>query len=107
MDAEDTRQPPLDWRPAPGASQPSGTKRWYECAIATARYGSPDAKNVQILRILRDQHLLKNELGRAFVDLYYHYSPAIADYIRDKEELKAAARVALKPLVWFAKEVTQ
>jgi len=84
---------------------PSSDKKdkWYDCAIATASYGSPDAEEVNVLRKFRDHYLLKSKMGREVVKLYYTYSPAIADYIRDKEELRKAVRTILKPLVWLVK----
>ena len=46
--------------------------------------------------------MLTNPLGTAFVKTYYKLSPPIADFIRESEPLKAAVRVALKPLVAIA-----
>ena len=37
-----------------------------------------------------------------FVKAYYAISPPIAEFISESETLKAATRVALKPLVAFA-----
>jgi hypothetical protein len=71
------------------------------CFIATAAYGTEMAKEVVTLRRFRDEHLLKNRAGRAFVRWYYRHSPPAADFIRDKGILKAAVRVGLKPLLWL------
>jgi hypothetical protein len=60
------------------------------------------AKEVCALRRFRDNQLRNNVLGRKFVELYYKYSPPIADYIRDKPLMRAAVRAVLKPLVWVA-----
>lgn len=69
------------------------------CFIATSAYGSPWAAEVQILRQFRDQYLLTNTLGRAFVDLYYAISPPIADFISEHPGLKPTVRAALLPAV--------
>ncbi|MBI5410125.1 MAG: S8 family serine peptidase [Nitrospirae bacterium] len=69
------------------------------CFIATAAYGSMMHPYVKALRDFRDNHLLTNSPGRAFVDFYYNYSPAIADVIREREGLKFITRVILTPLV--------
>lgn len=75
------------------------------CFIATAAYGTDMAEDVLLLRQLRDEVLLKSPVGRRFVELYYEYSPPVADVIRDSEALKAVTRMALKPLVLIAEEI--
>lgn len=71
------------------------------CFIATASYGQ-ESGEVGLLCKFRDECLLTNPLGTAFVNAYYKLSPPIADFIRESEPLKAAVRVALKPLVAVA-----
>jgi len=69
------------------------------CFIATAAYGSAMHPYVKELRNFRDRYLLTNMSGRLFVTLYYKYSPAIADLIRDRELLKIMVRIILTPMI--------
>jgi len=69
------------------------------CFIATAAYGSPLHPYVKILRDFRDTYLMPSKFGRALVDLYYKYSPFVADLIAKQNALKAAVRLNLIPLV--------
>ena len=71
------------------------------CFIATAGFGEATGE-VGILCQFRDQCLKTNPFGRMFVKAYYAVSPPIADFIAEHETLKAATRVALKPLVAVA-----
>jgi len=75
------------------------------CFIATAAYGTPFAKEVEVLRKFRDQKLLKTKPGRAFVRFYYRHSPVIADFIKDKPKIKAFVRGVLKPVVWLCGKI--
>ncbi len=85
-----TVQPVPPPAPAPG------------CFIATAVYGTPMAEDVEVLRRFRDQYMVTNELGQKFVSLYYRHSPALAEYISDREWAKRLVRIALLPLVRIA-----
>jgi hypothetical protein len=73
------------------------------CFIATAAFGSHLDPHVQTLRNFRDDHLLTNGPGRQFVQIYYHYSPPLADFIKDREILRTATRVLLTPMVYAVK----
>jgi hypothetical protein len=75
------------------------------CFIATAAYGSYSAPYVQILRKMRDRFLIKSSIGKILVNLYYKYSPPLADFIADHDNLKIFIRWSLLPLVgisWLA-----
>lgn len=69
------------------------------CFIATAAYGTAMAKEIQILREFRDEYLLTNALGQAFVDFYCRISPPIADFIVEHPGLKPIVRAGLMPIV--------
>jgi len=69
------------------------------CFIATAAYGSHMESHVKTLREFRDRFLLTNSVGKVFVDLYYTYSPPVADFIARHETLQAAVRLSLLPVV--------
>jgi hypothetical protein len=69
------------------------------CFIATAAYGTPMAKEIQILRDFRDGYLLTNPLGQALVDIYYGTSPPVAEFIAEHPGLKPVVRAGLLPAV--------
>lgn len=73
------------------------------CFIATAAYGTPMASDVRYLRAFRDEYLLTSPLGRTFVALYYRYSPPFAEWLRERDGLRAAVRALLTPLVWMSR----
>jgi len=72
------------------------------CFIATAAYGSPLHPYVRVLRDFRDKFLMSNKLGREFVELYYEYSPFVANFIAKQKALKVIAQINLLPLVVFS-----
>jgi len=73
------------------------------CLIATATYGSELAPQVQQLRELRDNQLLQTESGSAFMgifnDIYYSFSPTIADYERENSMFKEAVKLTITPML--------
>lgn len=69
------------------------------CFIATAAYGSYLHPRVQVLRDFRDQYLLTNAPGQAFVQWYYRVSPPLAGVIAEQEGLRLLARGLLTPVV--------
>ncbi|MDB4349555.1 PKD domain-containing protein [Omnitrophica bacterium] len=75
------------------------------CFIATAAYGTSTAHEIYLLRRLRDEHLLKNRIGRRFIKAYYRHSPPIAEYISARPRLRQIVRSMLKPIVWCAKRL--
>jgi len=54
-----------------------------------------------VLKNFRDKYLLTNFAGKAFLNLYYKYSPSAADFIRRHDTARAATRFALAPVVYF------
>jgi len=72
------------------------------CFIATAAYGSPFERHVQILQEFRDRYLVTNLVGREFVSWYYEKCPAAATYISERPPLRFLTRVALYPVVVIA-----
>jgi len=73
------------------------------CLIATATYGSELAPQVQQLRELRDNTILSTESGTAFMtgfnQLYYSFSPTIADLEREYPVFKEVVKITLTPMI--------
>jgi len=69
------------------------------CFIATAAYGTPMAEEIGVLREFRDEYLLTNRPGGAFVNLYYRASPPVAQFITEHPSLKPIVRAGLVPAV--------
>ena len=73
------------------------------CLIATAAYGSEMAPQVQLLREIRDNQLMNTESGSAFMgtfnELYYTFSPTIADMERESPLFKEAVKLGLTPML--------
>jgi hypothetical protein len=73
------------------------------CLIATASYGSAMAPQVQQLREIRDNHLLKTESGAAFMGgfnaFYYSFAPTVAGWENDNPVFKEVVRAVITPLI--------
>jgi len=73
------------------------------CLIATAAYGSELAPQVQMLREIRDNQLMNTESGSAFMstfnDIYYSFSPTIADMERESPVFKEIVKAGLTPMI--------
>ena len=71
------------------------------CFIATAAYGTPTAKQLDVLRAFRDEVLLKSTVGSRLVDLYYKVSPPIANFISEHNVVRTLVReLVIDPIVW-------
>jgi hypothetical protein len=60
---------------------------------------------VKILRKFRDRFLLHSSFGKFLINLYYKYSPPVADFIADRDSIKIMAQLDLFPFIgvgWFA-----
>ncbi|RNJ79197.1 MAG: phosphate ABC transporter substrate-binding protein PstS [Nitrosopumilus sp. B06] len=73
------------------------------CLIATATYGTELAPQVQMLREIRDGKLLHTESGRSFMagfnNVYYIFSPHIADMERKSPVFREVVKLALTPML--------
>ncbi len=73
------------------------------CLIATAAYGSELSPQVQLLREIRDNQLMNTESGSAFMstfnNVYYSFSPIIADMERENPMFKEAVKLSLTPML--------
>jgi len=73
------------------------------CLIATATYGTELAPQVQFLREVRDNALLSTTAGALFMtgfnQVYYSFSPTIADWERENPVFKEAVRAFITPMI--------
>jgi hypothetical protein len=87
----------------PPQNTPEPTTSEGGCLIATATYGSEMSQQVQQLRELRDNQLLQTISGTQFMamfnDVYYSFSPVIADYERENPLFKEAVKLAITPMI--------
>ena len=73
------------------------------CLVATAAYGTELAPQVQMLRELRDGTLLRTPSGSSFMaafnQVYYSFSPAVADLQRENPAFRELTKAAIAPAV--------
>ena len=73
------------------------------CLIATATFGSELAPQVQQLREIRDNTILKTSSGITFMTIfnqfYYSFSPTIADFEREQPIFKEMIKITLTPMI--------
>ena len=73
------------------------------CLIATATYGSELSPQVQQLREIRDNKLIQTKSGFLFVksfnEIYYSFSPSIADWERSSPLFKEIVKLAITPMI--------
>ena len=73
------------------------------CLIATATFGSELAPQVQQLRELRDNTILETSSGMAFMttfnQIYYSFSPIVADFEREQPIFKEVMKLTLTPML--------
>jgi len=85
------------------STEETDTEEGGGCLIATATFGSELAPQVQQLRELRDNTLLQTESGSTFMSgfnqLYYSFSPTIADWERENPAFKETVKLAITPLL--------
>jgi len=77
------------------------------CFIATAAFGSPLHPYVKTLQDFRDKYLMSSKPGRKLVNLYYKYSPHIAELISNHKALRTVVRIWLMPLVALGYSMVQ
>ena len=73
------------------------------CLIATAAYGTELAPQVQFLREIRDRTVMNTNSGIAFMSqfnqIYYSFSPFVADLEREYPMLQEAVRLFITPMI--------
>ncbi|MDC0199944.1 copper-binding protein [Candidatus Nitrosopelagicus sp.] len=73
------------------------------CLIATAAFGSEMSSQVQQLREIRDNVVMQTSSGKIFMSgfnqVYYSFSPYVADYERENPVFKEAVKVTLTPML--------
>jgi len=103
VNAENEQGVVVSTKPSEVIIEKNETEEKGGCLIATATYGSELSPQVQQLREIRDNQLLQTESGAAFMstfnDVYYSFSPIIADYERENPYFKEAVKIAITPMI--------
>jgi hypothetical protein len=71
------------------------------CYIATACYGSYDSPEVIVLRVFRDDILMKSKSGKIFIKIYYKVSPILVRLTMNKKFVNDAIRQLLDRFVHY------
>ncbi|RNJ78359.1 MAG: hypothetical protein EB829_04845 [Nitrosopumilus sp. H8] len=83
---------------APAADPPKSG-----CLIATATYGTELAPQVQMLREIRDNTVMSTGSGASFMtvfnDVYYSFSPYVADLERENPAFREAVKAFITPMI--------
>ena len=86
-----------------GSSYYENTSEGGGCLIATATFGSEMSPQVQQLRELRDNVIMQTASGHTFMtgfnQVYYSFSPYVADFERENIVFKETVKVALTPML--------
>ena len=86
-----------------GSSYYENTSEGGGCLIATATFGSEMSPQVQQLRELRDNVVMQTASGHTFMtgfnQIYYSFSPYVADFERENVVFKQTVKVALTPML--------
>jgi hypothetical protein len=73
------------------------------CLIATATYGTELASQVQLLREVRDSVVFSTNSGASFMssfnNIYYSFSPTIADLERQNPVFRETVKIVLTPML--------
>lgn len=76
-------------------------KNFSKCFIASAVYGDSSCAEVRTLRNFRDDVMMKNKMGKAFVSIYYKLSPSVAVWLTDKPRASLIMKMGLDRIVRF------
>jgi len=99
------KRPDVDfpWSTCKGSIDPMGISQRAGCLIATATYGTELSPQVQMLREVRDNILLNTVSGYSFMtgfnQIYYSFSPTIADLERENPVFLNLVRGFITPLM--------